>query len=266
MGRPATAKQHQQEKEPKMKKSSSSTSSLLETLLLAVLWLAVSTPSVASPSPTPHHLPKTTSTSFATSSGTFLAFVPQRSQPRISPEDIALLLRGGANGDDDTDVDELEEDGGEENDDADVAEVEDEADEEDSADEYDNEDDEEEDLVDTALVTSIKPKQKKTSGTTGKVTEYDEPYSMPMTMTLYATLLPIMISRKVDLYNPAIVRTLRYVFTIKLCVGRTYTCADSKTHAVPVVSRTPKISLCRSIDSSTSIHLLRANHGQIEKR
>jgi hypothetical protein len=67
-----------------------------------------------------------------------------------------------------------------------------------------------EEVEDTVLVSSIKSKQK--GGKAKKDTaQYDEPYFLSPSMTMYTTFGAILISRKIDLFQPSIVRLLRYV-------------------------------------------------------
>jgi hypothetical protein len=130
-------------------------------------------------------------------------FVPQRSS-RISvllSQDALLKIRGGFS-DNHQEENEEESDDTDDNEEEEEAVVEEEVAEED---EDDEEEEEEEEEVDTALVTSIKPKKKKKDA----ASEYDEPYSMSISMMMYSTFVPILLSRKVDLYQPAIVWTLR---------------------------------------------------------
>jgi hypothetical protein len=129
-------------------------------------------------------------------------FLPQRSS-RISvllSQDALLKIRGGFS-DNHQEENEEESDDTDDNEEDEEAVVEEEVAEEDE----DDEEEEEEEEVDSALVTSIKSKKK----TKDAASEYDEPYSMSISMMMYSTFVPILLSRKVDLYQPAIVRTLR---------------------------------------------------------
>ncbi|KAG7359958.1 phosphate transporter family protein [Nitzschia inconspicua] len=122
------------------------------------------------------------------------AFVSQPSR-RISilSREAMLKIRGGGDDveeedDDDSDTDDDLSEQGEEEEDQDTNEEE----------------------VDATLIASITSKKRK--GSKDATTNYDEPYSMPMSMMIYSTFVPILLSRKIDLYQPVIVRTLRFLF------------------------------------------------------
>lgn len=137
-------------------------------------------------------------------------------QPYSMATHVALTTRGGAesdnkeeeeDSDDDSDSDgdsDAEEETVEADNDADDEEEVSDSETEDEEDVY--MDDEEEEEV-TAVATTRKSKKKKGV----KKQEYDEPYFMSPSMYLYTTFVPILIGRKIDLYQPRIVRLLRYV-------------------------------------------------------
>lgn len=135
-----------------------------------------------------------------------LAFVPQPSS-RISyyalPKGSVLSIRGGSD-----DVEVSDDDVDSDDDDESDAEVKEAVVVEDDDQEMDFDEESVEEEEDTALVASIKAKKNKGRKASATV-EFDQPFTMPITMTLYATFVPIVLSRKVDLFQPTIVRTLR---------------------------------------------------------
>ncbi len=131
-----------------------------------------------------------------------------------------LSFRGGAKDDDE----EAEEDEDEnENDDEAEAEEDEEDDETDgdaSEDEYyddEEESEEEEEEEESSLASGLK-KKSKSKTPSGEIVE---PYFVSPSLQMYTTFGTILLSRKVDMFNPTVVRLCRYV---PCCFAKTARC------------------------------------------
>lgn len=155
----------------------------------------------------------------------------------------ALAVRGGAGDDDDDDeeskdVKEDEEEAEEEDadddeavetgDDDDDDETEDEDTDEDSSsdedDYYDDEtEDEEEEEEESELASQLKKKSGKVSnGDTSEESSYVDPYFISPSLQMCTTFGTILLSRKIDMFNPKIVRLIRALFVIYLVVQQAF--------------------------------------------
>lgn len=163
----------------------------------------------------------------------------------LTPATSSLLLlgdhlRGGSaatkDSEDDTDESEAEED------DEDNEEEESEAEEEgDTEDEYDSEEEEEEEEVATKAGKEIEE----------TASEFDEPLvANPMTQ-LYATFGVMMLAKRVDLYNPTLVKIARFAFIGYLVVLQLFVLyariqAKSKNDRTPISTSNPLTNLMQS--------------------
>jgi hypothetical protein len=125
---------------------------------------------------------------------------------------VALTTRGGANDGEDEDSDEDSDSSDSEDQEEESAAVAGEnevSDDDESEEDAYTDDEEDEETVKAVTVTPSKSekKKKKQKG----VEAYDEPFFMSPSMYLYTTFVPILISRKLDLYQPRVVRLLRCV-------------------------------------------------------
>lgn len=133
--------------------------------------------------------------------------------PSYRASDPVLWTRGGgSSGEEITDkTDQDEEDDTvltNENDDDEEDELED--DEEDREFEEESYDEE-----DTILIASIKSKDRRRNKSESDALEYDEPYFLSPGVQIYTSFAPLLISRKIDMFHPRIVRGLRCVLKNK---------------------------------------------------
>ena len=110
-----------------------------------------------------------------------------------------LSVRGGAEDEEDEEeTDDEEEEDEEETDDDETTDE--------SEDEYDDETEEEDE--EDSLASGLKKKS-----STSEPQEFVEPYFISPSLQMYTTFGTILLSRKIDMFNPAVVRMVRYVFT-----------------------------------------------------
>lgn len=146
---------------------------------------------------TSHHRPSLTEGEASLASTPSLARRQQLHRQRKQRE--ALLTRGGA-------VEEDDQDDNDEEIEAEVeigveVDVEEDDDVSDEEDEFFDEDEEE----DVAMVESVMMKSDKSAPV------YVDPYFMSPMMQIYTTIGTILLTRKIDMFNPRIVRTIRCV-------------------------------------------------------
>ena len=126
-----------------------------------------------------------------------------------------MLLRGGAKVKDDEDVDDDEEDESDDEDEEEAGEEsEEEADQEEA--EYDEEEegayDDEEEEEESVGVSDAEEDDDGGIQIDVQVEKYDDPLVPSPFTNLFATFGVMMLSRKVDLFHPTVVRIARYVF------------------------------------------------------
>ena len=122
-----------------------------------------------------------------------------------------LSIRGGATDDDDDDDEDAEEDEAEEEDEEE--EEDDETDGDSSEDEYYDDDEsesEEEEEEESSLASGLK-KKSKSKTPSGEIVE---PYFVSPSLQMYTTFGTILLSRKIDMFSPTVVRLCRYVPSI----------------------------------------------------
>jgi len=129
-----------------------------------------------------------------------------------------LSIRGGATDDDDEDAD-AEEDEAEEEDEEE--EEDDETDGDSSEDEYYDDDEsesEEEEEEESSLASGLK-KKSKSKTPSGEIVE---PYFVSPSLQMYTTFGTILLSRKIDMFSPTVVRLCRTLFVLYLLVQQAF--------------------------------------------
>jgi cobalamin biosynthesis protein CobT len=128
-----------------------------------------------------------------------------------------ISVRGGAKDEEKNDDKEDDDDAvetGEGNDENEVSENEDETDDvsSDEGDYYDEETDEEEEEEESELASQLK---KKSSDKKKSSESFDKPYFVSPSLQMYTTFGTILLSRKIDMFNPKVVGLVRYVFLLE---------------------------------------------------
>mmetsp|Transcript_32477 Transcript_32477/g.76423 ORF Transcript_32477/g.76423 Transcript_32477/m.76423 type:complete len:408 (-) Transcript_32477:454-1677(-) len=108
----------------------------------------------------------------------------------------------------------------EDEDDEDDTTEDEESSEEEESDEEDYYDDETEDEdEDTVLAYQLKKKSRSQEESTQ---EYVEPYFISPSLQMYSTFGTILLSRKIDMFNPKVVRLIRFLFVLHLVVQQAF--------------------------------------------
>lgn len=110
---------------------------------------------------------------------------------------------------------------GEGNDENEVSENEDETDDvsSDEGDYYDEETDEEEEEEESELASQLK---KKSSDKKKSSESFDKPYFVSPSLQMYTTFGTILLSRKIDMFNPKVVGLVRFLFVVYLAVQQAF--------------------------------------------
>lgn len=147
-----------------------------------------------------------------------------------------LNYRGGA--DDDGSEDEVEAEV--EADDSDDSEYDEESEEEE--DYYDEEEEAEED---DKIIASVMKKSK------GSETKFVDPYFISPSMQIYTTFGTILVSRKIDMFSPKVVKVIRFLFILQLVIQQAFIfyvriMAKRANDTTPVETKNPLANMVES--------------------
>lgn len=190
-------------------------------LLLAMTGLVVEVTSSARFPSVPAFHNKIERRSDGSRSSTFmLPSLQQQQQTKM------ISVRGGAKDEETNDDDDAVE-SGEDNDEDEGSEIEEASDDEDETDDvssddedyYDEETDEEEEEEESVLASQLK---KKSSDKTKSSESFVEPYFVSPSLQMYTTFGTILLSRKIDMFNPKVVGLVRFLFVVYLAVQQSF--------------------------------------------
>ena len=166
---------------------------------------------------------------------TFMALSSLQEQQRTT----MLSVRGGAK-DEEDDEEEDDDDVESEETEDDEEEEEDETEDE-SSDDVDYYDDETEEEEEDTLTSQLKKKSTSVDSKNEKASEdFVEPYFVSPSIQMYVTFGSILLSRKIDMFNPKVVRLARYVQDL-FCKRDHVLCTNDAT----IIK---KINICLSSD------------------